>query len=159
MQTDHGRNPERTRQDGGVVGAAARICRKTFDSCPVELSDDGWCQFIGDEHAGGVEILQSVARPTLLVTEVHTQTAGDVIQIAFPFVQIRIVDAIEHGGRFIERPLHGPFGVDSFVPNHCRRATNENRVVEHQQLGIEDGSEVGAPRRRDAPPDLLKLSP
>ena len=80
----------------------------------------------------------------LLVAQVHAQPAGDVVQVALALVQIRIVDLVEHGGDFVERALHGPLGVDALLHDDRRGAADEHRVVEHQQLRVEDGGEIGA---------------
>ena len=61
-------------------------------------------------------------------------------------MQVRIVDVIEHGADLVERALHGPLGIDPFIRERPRRAPDQDRIVEHQQLRVEDGGEVGAAR-------------
>ena len=49
------------------------------------------------------------------VAQVQAQPAGDIVQIAFPLVQIRIVDVVEHRSQLVEGALHGPLRVDALV--------------------------------------------
>ena len=88
-----------------------------------------------------------------------TQTPGDVMQVALALVQVRIVNVVEDRGGFVERTLHCPFRVDPLVAHDRGRASHENRIVEHQQLRVEDGREIGAARCRNSTPDLLELRP
>jgi hypothetical protein len=74
-------------------------------------------------------------------------------------VQIWIVDVVEDNGGFVERTLDRPLGVHTLVAHDGGRASDENRIVEHQELRVEDGREIGAARRRDSPPDLFELRP
>src|ERR1044072_2246089 len=73
-------------------------------------------------------------------------------------MQIGIVDVVEDSRGFVECTLHRPFRVDPLVAHDRGGPSDDNRIVEHQQLLVGDGSEVGAVCRRDAPPDLLELS-
>jgi hypothetical protein len=157
MQAHDRRHAERARKDGRMVRAASGVGREALDPRPIELGHDRRRQFVGDEHARRVEVLQPVARTSLLVTEVHPQTAGNILQVALAFVQVRVVDIIEHRGRFIECTLHRPFGIDSFVADDGGRPPDENRIVQHQQLSVEDRGEVRAASRRDPPSNLLEL--
>ena len=158
MQTDDGRHAKRTREDRRVVRAASRVGRKSLDARPIELRDDRRRQFVGDEHARGVEVLQPVTGAALVVAKVHPQATGDIVQVAFALVQIRIVNVVEDGGGLVERALHRPFGVDPFVAHDRGRASDQDRIVEHQQLGVEDRRKIGASCRRDPPANLFELS-
>src|SRR4030095_16361758 len=158
VKPDDGGDPERAREDRRVIRAAARIRREPLDSRPVELRHDRRGQLVSDEDARRIEILQPVSCPALVVTQVHPQPAGDIVQVALAFVQARIVDAVEHSRRFVERPLHGPFRIDAFVAHHCCRAPDQNRVVEHEQLRVENRGQIGAASGRDATPDLFELA-
>src|SRR5262245_7897910 len=74
-------------------------------------------------------------------------------------MQVWVVDAVEDGRGFVECALHGPFGIDALVTDDRRGAPDENRVVEHQQLCIEDSGQIGPARGGDATANLLELSP
>ena len=93
----------------------------------------------------------------LFVAQIHAQAAGDVVQVALTLVQVRIVDVVEDRGGFVERALHRPLRVDPLVTNDGGSPSHQNRIVEHQQLRVEDGREIGATCRRDPPADLLEL--
>ena len=117
---------------------------KPADARPVELRDHRRRQLVGDQHAGRIEVLKEIAGAAFLVAQVHAQPAGDVVQIALALVQVRIVNLVEHRGHFVERPLDGPFGVDALFHHDRGGAADEHRIVEHQDLRVEDRREVRA---------------
>ena len=106
---------------------------------------------------GVVEVLEQVAGAALLAAHVHAQPAGDVVQVALALVQVRILDVVEDRGQLVERALHRPFGVHALRLDDRGRAAEQHRIVEHQDLRVEDGGEVRAPQRGDPLADLLEL--
>ena len=140
-----------------MVGAAAGVGGKAEDARPIELRDHGRRQLVGDEHAGRIEVLQEIARAPLLAAQVHAQAPRHVVEVALALVQVRILDVVEHRGDLVERALHGPLRVDTLGGDQIRGAADQHRIVEHQQLRVEDGGEIGALQLRDARANLLQL--
>ena len=142
-----------------MIRAASGVRHEPLDSCPIELCDHRRSQLVRNEHTWRIEVLQTVASSALFVAQIHAQASGDVVQIALTLVQVRIVNVVEDRGGFVERALHRPLRVDPLVADHGGSPSHENRIVEHQQLRVEDGCEIGATCRRDPPADLLELRP
>ena len=109
------------------------------------------------EDTWRIEILQQITRAALFAAQVHAQAAGDIVQIAFALVQVGVLDVVEHRGNLVEGALHGPLGVDALGGDQVGRAADQHRIVEHEELRIEDGREVGAFQLCDPPADLLEL--
>ena len=63
VQADDRRHAERSRENRGVIRAAAGVGREAANARPIELRDDRRRELVGDEHARRVEILQQIARP------------------------------------------------------------------------------------------------
>ena len=158
VQADDRRYAERPRQDRGVIGAAAGVGGESANARPVELRDHRRRELVGDEHARRVEILQQIARTCPCSSlQVHAQPPGDVVQVALSLVQVGIVDVVEDGRQLVERALHRPLRVDPLIADDDRGAADEHRIVEHQELGVEDRRQVRALELGDAPPDLFEL--
>ena len=56
-----------------------------------------------------------------------------------------------------ERPLDRPFRIDPFVADDGGRASDERRILEYQELRVEDSREVGPGEAGNAPADLVEL--
>src|SRR4029078_12850004 len=63
----------------------------------------------------------------------------------------------EHRRDFVERALHGPFGVHALFADDRRGTADEHRGGPHQQLRIEERGEISAADLRDAVVNLLQL--
>src|SRR5437773_2309293 len=83
------------------------------------------------------------ARASLFAAQVQAQPSGHIMQIALALVQVGILDVVEHRGNLVEGALHGPLGVDALGGDQVRRAADEHWIVQHEELRIEDGREVG----------------
>ncbi len=140
-----------------MVRAAARVGGEAANARPVELRHDRWRELVGNEHARRVEILQTIARSTAILSQVETETPGDVVHVALALVQISVVEIVEDGGQLVERALYRPLGVDPFVADHRRSPADQRRIIEHEQLGVEQGCQVRPFQLGDAMPDLLEL--
>jgi hypothetical protein len=79
------------------------------------------------------------------------------VQVALALVQVWILDIVEDGGELVEGTLHRPLRVDALFAEDRRGPPDQHGVVEDEQLGVEDGGEVAALERLDAPPDLGEL--
>jgi len=67
-------------------------------------------------------------------------------------------DFIEHRAELVERLLDGPLGVDPLIADDLGDPRDEHRIVEHQQLGVEDRGQLG-PARGDAGAEIDQLAP
>jgi hypothetical protein len=121
------------------------------------LRDHRGRELVGYQHTWRVEVLEQVSRPALLPSHVHPEPAGDVVQVALPFVQVRVLDVIKDRAQLVERPLNGPLGIDALNVNDLRCPADQERVIEDQELRIEDGRQLVTFQFRDLPADLLEL--
>src|SRR5262249_8554649 len=71
--------------------------------------------------------------------------------------QVRIGDVVEYRPELLERPLDRPFGVDPLLADERGGAAHEHRVLEDEQLRVEDRGELRPTHLGDAGPDLLQL--
>ena len=78
------------------------------------------------------------------VAQVHADAAGDIGDVAAPIAQVRVVDVVEQRRDLVERPLHRPLRVHLLLADQRPRAADEQRVVEHQQLRVEQRRQLGA---------------
>jgi hypothetical protein len=156
VQSDDRGHVERSRKDGRVVGAAAGVGGKTADLRPIHLRGQRRRQFVGNQHRRLVQLAQQVARRGHVAAEIHAQPPDQIADVAFPLAQIRIGHVVEHGAEFVERLLHRRLGVDAFAPDDVGGARHQHRVVEHQQLRVEERRHLRPPRRHPRP-DLHEL--
>ena len=68
-----------------------------------------------------------------------------------------ILDVVEDRRDLVQRALDRPFGVDALLAEDGGRASDEHRVVQHQELRVEDGGEIRALQLGDPRADLLQL--
>src|SRR5690606_32208945 len=93
------------------------------------------------------------------VAQVHPQAARDVGDVVLALAQVLVLDAREHRTELFVRAVHGPRGVDALGPDDLLSAPHEERIVEHQDLGVEDRRQLAPPRLAYAIADLPKLLP
>ena len=156
VQAGDGWHAQRPRQDGRVVRPAAGIGDERGEALPVELRDDRRRHVVRDEHQRALEVPEEVGRVAGLA-QVHRQAADHVGDIALAFAQVRVVRLVEKRRDVLERALQRRLGVQPFVADRVRRASDEHRIVEHQELGVEEIGMLGAGRRGDARLDVLDL--
>ncbi len=157
VEADDGRDVERAGEDRGVIRAAAGVGGEAADPRPVHLRGERRGELVGDEHGRLVQLAQQIARRGGAVAQVHLQPADEVGDVALPLAQVGIGDLVEDGAELLEHLLDGPFRVDAIDAHDLGRARHHHRVVEHQELGIEERGELAPPAARDARPDVDEL--
>ena len=78
------------------------------------------------------------------------QPADEIGHVALALAQIRVGHFVEHGAELVEDLLDRPLGVDPLFAHQFGRARHEHRIVEHQQLRVEERGQLAA--RAGAPP-------
>ena len=157
VQANHNRHFKRAREDGGVVRAAAGIGGKPADLRPIHLSRQRRRQLVGDQHRGLLHVLQEVARCRHVVPEVHAQAAHQIRDVSFTLAEIRVRHLVEHGAELLENLVERPLGVDALLANELGGAGHQHRIVEHQQLRVEQGGQLGAPAPQQPRSDVDQL--
>ena len=76
--------------------------------------------------------------------QVHGQPADDVGDVALALAQVGILGLVEERRDVLERALQRRLGVQPLGPDRLRRAPDEHRVVEHQELRVEEVGVLGA---------------
>ena len=156
VQARDGRHAQRAREDRGVIRPAAGIRDQSGQPLPVELRDDRRRHVVRDEHQRPLEVPEEVGGIARL-PQVHGQPADHVGDVALALAQIGILRLVEERGNVLERPLERGLGVQPFAADRVGRAPDEHRVVEHQQLRVEEIGVLGAGGGGDARLDLLDL--
>ena len=76
--------------------------------------------------------------------DVAYESVGDVENVTAPRAKVVITNPIENQSQLFECYFDGPLCVHALLSNDLFDTPNEERVVEHQDLGIEDVSVVFA---------------
>ena len=157
VKADDSRHIERAGEDRGVVRAAPGVGREAAHLRPVHLRGERRRQLIGDQHGRLVELAEEIARRRDALPQVHLHASDEVRDVAFPLPQVRIGDIVEDRAELVEDLLHGPLGVDALAADDLRGARDEHRVVEHEELRVEERRELGSAPPGDAAADVGEL--
>jgi hypothetical protein len=84
--------------------------------------------------------------------QVHAQAPDDVGDVPFAFAEVRILDFVEIGRELLERALQGRFRVQPLLTDDRGGAIDQHRIVEHQELRVE---QVGMAAARGASHPVL----
>jgi MFS family permease len=82
--------------------------------------------------------------------QVSLQAAADIREIAGALLHPLVAFAGEDVVHFVDRPRQRPVGVDPLRADQLVGAAHQQRVVEHQDLRVEDRRQVGAAALRQA---------
>ena len=134
-----------------MVRPAAGVGDERGEPLPVELRDDRRRELVGDEDQRPLEVLEEVERIPA-GAQVHAQAADDVADVSLALAQVRVVRLVEERGDLLERALQRRVGVQALGADDVGRALDQHRVVEHQQLGVEEVGVLGAGRRARCAP-------
>ena len=77
------------------------------------------------------------------------------MKVAFALAQVRVRHVVEYGAQLLQRPLDRPLGVHPLLADECGGAADEHRVLENEQLRVEDGGQLCPAHRGDPGTDLL----
>ena len=158
-EPDHCRHFERAGEDRGVVRAPAGVGGEAEHARPVELRRQRRGQLVGDEHRRAVDVAQRVAgrRAVAGPPQVHPHPAGDVGDVAVALAQIGVFDRGEHRAQLLVGAVHRPGGVDALGLDQLAGPAEEHRVVEDEQLRVEQRGQVVAGAAGEAVADLGEL--
>ena len=92
-----------------------------------------------------------------LLAQVHAQPPDHVVDVTLALPQIGIVAAIEQRRHLVERAIERGLRVEPLGANDRRGALDQHRVVEHQDLRVEQVGMVGASGGRNAGFDVFEL--
>src|SRR5262249_19434156 len=90
--------------------------------------------------------------------QVGAEASDDVGDVSLALAQVGIVHAVEQRRHFVERALQGRLRVQALVADDSRRAIDEHRIVEHQELRVEEVRVLGPERGADSLLDVLDLA-
>jgi hypothetical protein len=159
VQPDDRRHFERSRENRGVIRAAARIRGEAADLHPVHLRGERRRQLVGDQHGRFIELAQQIARRLESLPQVHAQPPDQVGDIAAALAQIGIGHLVKERTEFVEYLLHGPLGVHPLFADNLDRPRDHHRVVQHEELCVEQRRQVRPPLAGDAGADVRQLLP
>ena len=139
-----------------MIRPTAGVRDEPGQTLPIELRDDRRRHVVRDEHQRPLEVPEEVGGIAGL-PQIHRQAADDVRDVALALAQVGVLRLVEECGNVLERALERGFGVQPFAADRVRRAPDQHRVVEHQQLCIEEIGVLDTRGRGDARLDLLDL--
>jgi hypothetical protein len=102
---------------------------------------------------------EQVARRRDVLPQVHPEPSHQVGDVSLPLAQVRVGDLVEHQAEVVEDLLDGPLGVHALVAHQRLGARYEHRIIEHQDLRVEQRCEFGAASARHARADVAQLLP
>jgi hypothetical protein len=143
VEADDRGHLERSRQNRGVIGAAAGVRGKAANLGPVDLRSQRRRELVGNEHGRLVHLAQQIAGGGHAVPQVHAQPPHQIGDVAFPLAQVGIGDLVEHRAELLEHLLERPFGIDLLLADERRGAREQHRIVEHQHLRVEERRQLG----------------
>ena len=91
------------------------------------------------------------------LAQVHLQAADEIGDVALALAQVRVGDLVEDRAELVEHLLHRPLGVDALVADELGGPRHEHRIVEHQQLRVEERRQLAAAAPGDARADVGEL--
>ena len=156
--TTAGTSSERARMAVWYVRLPASVAKpRTFVQSTCAASDGVSSSAIRID-ASSIARSRSRGRRHVL-PQIHPQASHEIRDVALSLAQIGIGDFVEDVAELVEDLLHGPLGVHELFANERLSARHEHRIVEHQQLRVEQRGEV-----RAAPPcnpctDVVQLLP
>ena len=140
-----------------MIRPAAGVGDERREPLPVELRDQRRGELVGDEHQRSFEVPEQIER-IAVGAQVHAQPADDVGDVALALAQVGVVDADRTAPRLRRaRAASADSAFSRSVANDRRGPLDQHRIVEHQQLRVEQVGVVGAGGRRDALLDVLEL--
>ena len=157
MKADDRGHVQRSRENRRVIRAAAGVGGKAAHLRPIELRGERGRQLVGDEHGRFVELAEQIARSRHVLAEVHLQAADQIGDVAFALAQIRIGDLVEYAAEILEHLLDRPLGVDALRAHDLGGARNEQGIVEHQELRVEERRQLRAAPPRHARANVGEL--
>ena len=156
-QAGHGRHVEGPRQDGRVIRPAPGIRDERGKPLPIELRDQRRAQLVGHEHQRTTLDVAEQIDWIAIRAQVHAEPADDVGDVSLPLAEVRVISLIEERRDLIQRAAQRRFGVEAFHPDDRRGAIDQHRIVEHQQLRVEQVGVLGAGGRGDPFLQVLEL--
>ena len=131
----HRWNLEPFRHDRRMAARAAQLSGKSLDKSPVEVG-----RFAGREIVGQHDhrLRNRRERLAALSQQVAEQALLDVINIVGPLRDV-VVEILKHLRVAAERAAHGVFRPPIAVADRRGQLVLQLGVVEHRQVGIEDG--------------------
>ena len=157
LEAHHRRDPEGAGDDGRVVGGGAHVRHHREHALPVELRRLGGRQALGDQDEAAGQVLEG--RGVRRASQVELDPAQHVVEVGAPLAQVGIRELGEEGVELVGDRPQRPLRVDPFVADHGAHPVEQERVVQHQQVGVED-VRVRHPYLAGEPvPDGLELDP
>ena len=151
------RDPEAARQDRGVRGGPAVLGHEGRD--PVVLHDHGVGrgQIVGDDDVSGEPAVGDLVAQGPLVLEDALDAVDHVVHVVLAGAEVGVVHLLEYRDQGVALQPQGPFGVATALADEARRLLAQRRVFQHQDVGIDEGRDVGGRAPRDVPADGAQL--
>ena len=141
--TTAGTSSERARMAVWYVRLPASVAKpRTFVQSTCAASDGVSSSAIRTDASSIARSRSRGARHAL--PQIHAQASDEIGDVAFALAQIGIGDLVEDGAELVEDLLHRPLGVHELLANERLSARHEHRIVEHQQLRVEQRRRVRA---------------
>ena len=150
------RDAEAAGQDGGVRHGAAEFGDEPGDPLVAHQDGVGGGQVLGqyDPALEGqvMGLFSRVAAQQCLLDLLH-----HVVHVVLAGAQVGVVHGIEHPHQLVAAHLQGPFGAAVQLPDQLDGTLGDGRVLQHQQMGVDESGDVGGGVGRDLPAHLVQM--
>ncbi len=161
----HRRNPQAARQNGGVRQRAAILGDKRQHALMLHQDGIRRGQVIGHHdpsfqpgsHQLGIDGIVEIGR--VLGQQNPLDPPHDVVNILLAGAQVGIVHVIEHLRQRIALDFQRPFGIAVVGADQPYRRLGEGGVLQHQQMGVDEGGDIARRRGWNSHPDIPQLLP
>ena len=141
-QADHRGDLHRAGHDGGVRGLAADVRGEAEHQFSVQQRGGRGREIVADDDARFLELAQvGLIGPA---QEIVQHTRGNIPHVGSPLAEILVVHRAERGGVFLGDLLESGLRVDPLFVDHAGDLVNQRRVLQHQQVRVEDAGVLGA---------------
>ena len=133
-QSNHRGNTQRARQDGAVRRGAAPCGDQAQHFCPIQVGGVAWRQVISHQNGRRVQVKN---RTRAGQGQLHL--ASHIAHVSRTRLEGRVIERGVGRRHRLDNVIPGRFRVESLVENGLLRRLQQSRVVEEEQVGVENG--------------------
>ncbi len=127
-----------------MVRAAPGLERQAENQGRVDLGGNRRRQLVRDQDRRRVEVGQHARAARGGGQQVAPEAADDVRHVAAALAQVVVTHFREHVAELVEGAVERPLRVDAIRLDDPARARHQQRVIQHEQLRLEQAGEIGA---------------
>ena len=157
VQRDDGGNRERARHDRRVRGGAADVRHERREGVLAEEDHVGRRQVAGDEDHVRVLARRASRQAPLEPASAAEHALGHLAHVGLALAQVLVLDVVELRRQLVELHAQRPFGVAALLGDDLARRLREGGVLEHHEVHVHEGRQLGGRAVAHAVGQLLQL--